>query len=425
VAARRVAVVGAGQAGLQLAFGLLERGYELTVLSDRTAEEILNGRVMANHVMFDTARSYERELGLDFWAGRDDLPYTRGLHFEFCPEPSVIALAMAGRLPATEPALAVDTRLKYARWFAELERRGGTLVHRSATLEDVDDLTATHDLVFVAAGKGEISALFERDDDKSTYDAPQRKLALVVVRGAKPSNELVPDPVRFVFTATDGEFFWSPFFHKSEQPMLSTLFEPRPGTPLDRFDAAGNAEEMLVLQREIVAEYAPWAAETFADAEVADPLAWAKGALTPVVRKPVGTLPSGRKVMALGDTAILNDPIAGQGANCASKMAHFVTARILERGASPLDAAWMEETFEAFWESDGRFITGLSNMLLEPPTPPALELLGAASQSPPVGDDFIRGFDNPQQFWPWIEDLELTRRHIAEVEAAAQPEAVA
>ena len=52
---RKILIVGAGQAGLQLALGLQSKGYEVTLMSNRTADEIRNGRVMSTQCMFDTA----------------------------------------------------------------------------------------------------------------------------------------------------------------------------------------------------------------------------------------------------------------------------------------------------------------------------------------------------------------------------------
>ena len=37
--ARKILIVGAGQAGLQLAHGLLQHGYQVTLMSARTAAE--------------------------------------------------------------------------------------------------------------------------------------------------------------------------------------------------------------------------------------------------------------------------------------------------------------------------------------------------------------------------------------------------
>ncbi|MFD6751484.1 NAD-binding protein, partial [Streptomyces anthocyanicus] len=44
---RKILVVGAGQSGLQLALGLQSQGYEVTLMSNRTADEIRTGRVMS------------------------------------------------------------------------------------------------------------------------------------------------------------------------------------------------------------------------------------------------------------------------------------------------------------------------------------------------------------------------------------------
>ena len=68
-AGRRVAIVGAGQSGLQLALGLLQEGYEVTVVSNRTPEEIAVGPVLSSQCMFETALQTERVLGLDHWPG--------------------------------------------------------------------------------------------------------------------------------------------------------------------------------------------------------------------------------------------------------------------------------------------------------------------------------------------------------------------
>ena len=62
----RVAIVGAGQSGLQLALGLLEAGFEVTLVSNRTAEEIASGRVLSSQCMFESA--LQTELYLNPWS---------------------------------------------------------------------------------------------------------------------------------------------------------------------------------------------------------------------------------------------------------------------------------------------------------------------------------------------------------------------
>ena len=49
---RRIAIVGAGPAGTALALGLLRQDHQVTLVSDRTAEEIRGGAVMSSQVTF-------------------------------------------------------------------------------------------------------------------------------------------------------------------------------------------------------------------------------------------------------------------------------------------------------------------------------------------------------------------------------------
>ena len=73
---KRIAIFGAGQSGLQLALGLIGEGYEVTLVSDRSAEEIRRGRVMSSQCMFDSALQTERDLKLNLW--EQEMPDGRG-----------------------------------------------------------------------------------------------------------------------------------------------------------------------------------------------------------------------------------------------------------------------------------------------------------------------------------------------------------
>jgi 2-polyprenyl-6-methoxyphenol hydroxylase-like FAD-dependent oxidoreductase len=57
---RKIMIVGAGQAGLQLALGLLKTGYEVTLVSNRTGDDIRDGKVMSSQCMFHTSLQIER-----------------------------------------------------------------------------------------------------------------------------------------------------------------------------------------------------------------------------------------------------------------------------------------------------------------------------------------------------------------------------
>lgn len=62
---RHITIVGAGQSGLQLGIGLLDAGYQVTLISNRTPEQIRDGSIASSQCMFDQALGHERALGLD------------------------------------------------------------------------------------------------------------------------------------------------------------------------------------------------------------------------------------------------------------------------------------------------------------------------------------------------------------------------
>ena len=63
----RFLIVGAGQSGLQLGLGLLDDGHDVTVVSNRTPEDLRNGRLTSGQCMFGAALATERALGIDLW----------------------------------------------------------------------------------------------------------------------------------------------------------------------------------------------------------------------------------------------------------------------------------------------------------------------------------------------------------------------
>jgi hypothetical protein len=122
------------------------------------------------------------------------------------------------------------------------------------------------------------------------------------------------------------------------------------------------------------------------------------GRFAPTVRRPVGHLPSGRVVMGMADAVLLNDPITGQGSNNAAKFANAVEQAIVAHGDKAFDAGFMQQTFEAFWNTYGAHATGWTNAMLAPPPPHVLKLLGAACGEPRVAKRIVNGFNNPTDF---------------------------
>src|SRR5262249_17575694 len=118
---RNIAIIGAGQSGLLLGIGLVDRGYRVTLVSDRTPEGILHGQGPARAVVFHDALEIEREMGIALW---DDVAVmAEGVHIEVTGPDGKVALTIDS--PLSNPALCVDQRLKSARWIEAFERRGG------------------------------------------------------------------------------------------------------------------------------------------------------------------------------------------------------------------------------------------------------------------------------------------------------------
>ena len=179
---------------------------------------------------------------------------------------------------------------------------------------------------------------------------------LITVKGTKPWDDIPFHPIKFTFIGTTGELFWVPFYDKSLTPCYSIVFEAKAGGQMDQFAHVKTGQEAVAAAKEVIRQLSPWDYEHVKDAVLTDELAWLKGGFAPTVRKPVAHLPSGKAVMALGDAAISYDPIAAQGANSASKMAHHVLQHIIAREDQPFAAGWMTEMFDAYWDNEAQYM---------------------------------------------------------------------
>ena len=414
---RRVAIVGSGIVGLVAAHALRRLGVEVTLYSDRTGEQWLNeSRPTGTAARFDLALSVERALGLNHWDA--DAPQGQGVFLTFCPTVQNRLVRLYGRM--ARPFQAVDMRLQCHRWMNDFD---GRLIIESVSTGRLDDIAAEHDLTIVAAGRAELSGLFPRDDARSTYDAPQRNLAMIITAGGQMAVDSVPFlPVRFEFLGTDGEVFFIPYWHKDQGPTWNILFEARPGSRMDRFTKATSGDEVLSIGKAVMQDLFPWNSDWMAPMRLADRNGWLTGRVTPMVRRPVGRLASGRLVTALGDTAISFDPIAAQGANTGVKHARHLADAIFSRGDAPFDEAWMTATFDTFWHEHGQWADRFSNLLLEPITAPAKELLIAqyGSDGMPgneggrqrIADAFFANFNDPRLLTESFLDMQKARLFI-------------
>jgi 2-polyprenyl-6-methoxyphenol hydroxylase-like FAD-dependent oxidoreductase len=407
-----ILIVGGGQAGLQLALGLQADGHDVTVVSNRPAEDIRSGRVMSSQFMFAASLQTERDLGINFW--EEECPRVEGISFAVPAPGGGKAIDWVGRLDSYGQS--VDQRVKMPGWIEELERRGGKMELHDVGVEDLERYTETNDLVIVAAGKGEIVRLFERDPDRSTYDKPMRALALTYVTGMTPRPEYAA--VCFNLMPGVGEYFVFPALTTTGDCEIM-VFEGVPGGPMDTWGDVKTPADHLAKSKEILQTFFPWEAERCTDIELTDDNGILAGRFPPTVRKPVGELPSGRLVLGLADAIMLNDPITGQGSNNAAKMATAYLAAIRRHGDGPFDRTFMEQVFEDFWNDYGQYTTAWTNALLSPPPEHVLKLLGAGNGSPEIAHRFANGFNNPVDFFDWFMFPDKAEAYLAKVAAPA------
>lgn len=409
---KRITILGGGQAGLQLACGLLRHGdYEVKVVQNRTAEDVRTGKVLSSQCMFDTALQNEREVGLSFW--EKECPTVDSINFVVPSpdQPGAKSIDWNGKLD--KPAQSVDQRVKIPVWMSEFERRGGTLEIKEAGIADLETYAASSDLTIVAAGKGDIARLFERDAEKSPFDKPQRALALTYVHGMTPRPE--HSAVCFNLIPGVGEYFVFPALTNSGACEIMVL-EGIPGGPMDCWKDVSSPQEHLARSKWILDTFLPWEADRCRNVELTDANGILSGAFPPTVRKPVGRLPSGRLVLGLADAVCLNDPITGQGSNNASKAARVYMDAILAHGDRPFDAAFMQATFDRYWQY-AQYVVGWTNALLTPPPPHVLNIMGSAQAYPALAKRIANGFNNPPDLFPWFAVPEEADRYLQQLAA--------
>jgi hypothetical protein len=406
---RRILIVGAGQAGLQLGLSLQGEGYDVTIMSSRTPAEIRGGRIMSTQVMFSPSLDIEREHGLNLW--EDKAPRVVGQRSTVAAPPGTQAFTFVGRWD--DYAQSVDQRVKMAGWLELFESRGGRVVYHGVMTSDLEGLAALYDLTIIAAGKGELVELFDRNAERSPYDKPQRQLSCIYLHGGKPWPDHPEPHVRITMVPGAGELIYMPgYTHTGAADIV--LWECVPGGPWDvwsdRPDPAGHLERSL----EMMGEYMPWERELFADAEPTDQRCTLYGGFAPIVREPVGDLSESAYVLGMADVVVTNDPCTGQGSNNASHCADIYHKAILRNGDKPFDRAWMRRTFDEYWEY-AKHPTQYTNMILGGPPEHVQRVLGAAATNPEVAYRFVLGSAVPADFSKWIMDEESCDAYLASV----------
>ncbi|MFE2408411.1 styrene monooxygenase/indole monooxygenase family protein [Kitasatospora sp. NPDC059408] len=408
---RRIAVVGAGQAGLQLALGLVAAGYEVTLVAERTPEQLVGGRVLSTQAMFGPARRIEAAAGLDLWAA--DAPAVDTLTMVLAVPPGVRALEITATLD--EPAQSVDQRLKLARWLELLAERGGRVEYRTLDRDGLRALAERHELTVVAAGRGGPAGVFERDAARSPFDRPQRSLSCLYAHGVGAPDPTVEPRARMYALPGLADLYLQPALTLSG-PCAILLWEAVPGGPLDAFTDAPAPDVQLDRIRALLAEHLPWEAEFWRHAEPTDAGAGLFGAVTPTVRRPVAALGGARDVhvLGIGDAVVVNDPITGQGANSAARAADAYLRAIVEHGDAAFTPAWMAATAEDFWLQHARHTVEFTATMLTAPEH-VQGVFAAAARHEAVARRLVNTYPEPSDHAEWLATPELTAAYLAAV----------
>jgi flavin-dependent dehydrogenase len=397
---KRVAIVGAGQAGLQLGFALLEANYDVTLIADKSAEGIAAGQLWGTPAMFWRGQEFERALGIDFWD--EEVFPSKVVEIDIRNEQGARDLTIAGEF-VHGSAKFVDLRVKYPKWLGEFARRGGNVVVERIDIAGLDSLAAENDLTFLATGRSSAS-LFEFDAERTLWPNPLRRLRAVVLDGP----EL--DHWSFSFIPGIGEVCAAPGLGLGNRPAHAILLWAAQGGPID-FPDGLNGQQVLASLKAALRTYKHDHYVKIADSALLDDKAWLAGAVAPTIRKPVARLPSGRFAIALGDALLTVDPITGQGLNNAAYAADLFARRIVAHGDQPFDVAWAEKTVREFWDF-ARHSYLLQRSLLDPPEYQSA-VFPAAAQNRGLANELIGTFPDPETS-TWLHDADALNAKIAE-----------
>jgi len=407
---RKIAIVGAGPAGTTLALGLLQHGYDVTLVSDRTAEEIRTGYVMSSQITFESALEVETLLGIS-----DLLPTAPPIEAMSYDTTRRDGSTTSFRTRMQAPARSIDQRLKLPLVMEAIERLGGKIVVRNADVADVDDLARTHDLVVVSTGRGGLTSLFEIDPARSPYPAPQRVASLTYLRGV--ARDPLGPAVRYHSVEGVGECFTCPAL-TVDGPCDIFVVEGVLGGPLDCWDDVDTPEEHRDRFASVLAEHFPAEWLRLVDGwSLVDESSVLSGRIPPVVRRPVGSLPSGAHVLGMADVVVLNDPVTSQGSNNAIKSASFYLEAITAHQGD-FDAAWMRRTFDNFWRGWAQWATAWTNSWLQPAAAHQRKVIDAAADHPGIAAQIAAGFDDARLFSPWWFSADAAEAFIDEQVAA-------
>ena len=411
-APRDIAIVGAGQAALSLAVQLQASGHhQVTLVTDRSAEEVRSGRMLTSQVLFGPALDGEDPDLMPTW--EEESPAIEQLTVTLKSpgggEPEAVV-----RGPLEFPARSVDLRLKLSTWLGVLEEYGATVLTRSIDIDSLEELAAANDLVVVASGQGVLGEIFERDEGRSRDPrGTLRELAMILVR---PTGREIVSGLDVHTLPGVGELFRYPMLTAdgvAEVLLVEAAVNPygAQAHPLGDALTAWREGDGVGLD-DLIAEISRHMPGVAGELEACEPFDADEvqlGRVRPEVKNPVGVLPSGATVLGLGTAVIRTDPLFSAPSNNASQAADYYRTAIQRRGEAEFDDEWKRRTFESFWRGWAKWTVQWVDGLLDGLTPVQLSLLCAGADLPGVTAAIAEMIEDPRtahQWWYEVEEAE-------------------
>jgi styrene monooxygenase len=406
---KRIGIIGAGTAGLQLGLYLRRHDVDVTIITDRAPEDYAGSRLPNTVAHHAVTVERERAVGVDHWP-TDEFGYVGHHYYVGGPEP----LRFYGDYHA--PSRAVDYRIYHPRLMEDFVDRGGVIEYRPVVHDDVAPLAARFDLLVVCTGKGPFGHMFGRVAEHSPFGKPQRALCVGVFAGI---SQLPTRAVVWSASPGAGEMIEIPFL--TFGGMASALvFENHIGGPLEILAHTlyeDDPQAFLALTLETLRTHYPMTAErvdTSGFDLAGGPLDLLQGGVTPTVRRSHAVLDDGTVAISLGDVQSTVDPVLGQGGNVASHAAWTLGEEIVARDV--FDTRFVEHVERRRGDrvlSASRWTNFMLDTLATLP-PEFREFVGELSRNRSLADEFTDGFNYPERQWDRFATPNRTAAWIAQ-----------
>ena len=178
---QRIAMVGAGTAGLHLGLYLQQKGGQSSIFTHKKFEDYPNLRLANTVAHHAVTVAREDDLGVNHWP---DAGYLGHCYFIGMPGSPI---EFYGDL-TSGPSHAVDYRIYLPTLMTDFQDRGGRIEYRAIRVADLTELSAEYDLVVITTGAGGLGQLFARDEPNSPFNQPQRHPCAGCSRASPRSN---------------------------------------------------------------------------------------------------------------------------------------------------------------------------------------------------------------------------------------------